>query len=198
MLQLSRRAELEGFLRQMNKLPFKIKLPNLLGEACDKIRKVIHELGVSRTAKAIHNIELRQVEHEAELRAIQIALRRILTENERGTLTFLAKDEPFLCYYSDNLIDELRHLRAIGLIQNPPGIGFVDITREYRDRNQQFDLKRFCFITEPGRECLKLPEIRRAEVEPPMRQREPKSVSPTISQDRVTFSVFAPRAISQG
>jgi hypothetical protein len=135
-----------------------------LGAACDKIRKAIRELGVSeaKTAKAIRNIESRQVDQEqhlakqeAELRAIQIALRGIVTNYELEKLIFLTKDEPFLCHYSDDLIDELRHLRAIGLIQNHQGIGLRDIARDYKDRNQQFDLKRFFFITEQGREYLK-------------------------------------------
>jgi hypothetical protein len=96
--------------------------------------------------------------HEAELRAIQIALRGIVTNYELEKLTLLTKDERFLCYYSDNLIRELRHLRDIGLIQNHRDVGFQDIVRDYKDRNQQFDLKRFCFITEQGREYLKFRE----------------------------------------
>jgi TIR domain len=62
---------------------------------CEKIEKAVQD---AKTAKAIHNIELRQVEQEqnlakqeAELRAIQIALRGILTNYELGTLTFWPK-----------------------------------------------------------------------------------------------------------
>jgi hypothetical protein len=120
---------------------------------CEKIEKAV----------SILDLESRQVEHEkvmakheAEIRAIQFALQGIVTKYELEELTFLAKDVPFLCYYSDNLIDELRHLRAIGLIQNQPGMQLGHIVRDYKNKPQQFDLKSYCFITEQGREYLEL------------------------------------------
>ncbi len=136
-----------------------------VGVACDSIRKIIRDLGVSetKTAKAIDGIRFRQERQEnelsrqqAEIRSLQVALRGIVTRYELDKLVALSKEEPFLCYYSNDLDDELRRLRAIGLVQNYEGMGIMAIRRDYKDQNRQFDLRHFFFITEEGREYLKL------------------------------------------
>ena len=87
---------------------------------------------------------------------MQIALQGIVTRHEFDKLVGLSKEEPFLCYYSDDLDNDLKRLRALGLVQNHEGVGLRAIRRDYEDKNEQFDLKRFFFITEEGREYLKL------------------------------------------
>jgi hypothetical protein len=87
---------------------------------------------------------------------LQVALRGIVTRYELDKLVALSKEEPFLCYYSNDLDDELRRLRAIGLVQNHEGMGIMAIRRDYKDQNRQFDLRQFFFITEEGCEYLKL------------------------------------------
>ena len=136
-----------------------------VGVACDSIRDTIRDLGVSeaKTAKAINDIRFRQERHEnelskqqSEIRTLQITLQSIVTRYEFDKLVGLSKEEPFLCYYSDDLDNELKRLRAIGLVQNPEGGGLMAMRRDYKDKDQQFDLRRFFFITEEGREYLKL------------------------------------------
>jgi len=136
-----------------------------VGAACDSIREVLRDLGVSetKTAKTINDIKSRQDQHEdqiskqqAQIRSLQVALQGIVTRYEFDKLLGLTKEEPFLCYYSDDLFEELKRLRAMGLAQNHQGVGLADIRRDYKDRNKQFDLKRFFYITEQGREYLKL------------------------------------------
>ena len=133
--------------------------------ACHRIRKIIRDLGVSeiKTAKALNDIRSRQEQQEtelsrqqAEIRSLQIALQGIVTRYEFDKLVGLSKEEPFVCHYSNDLENELKRLRAMGLVQNHEGVGITAIRRDYKGNSQQFDLRRFFFITEEGREYLKL------------------------------------------
>ncbi|UFS71955.1 nucleotide-binding protein [Geomonas sp. RF6] len=136
-----------------------------VGAACDSIRNVIRDMGMSdlKTAYAISNITSRQEQqekqlsqHEAEIRSIQIALQSVVTVYEFEKLVGLGKDEPFLCYYSDDLLAELKRLRAMGLARHHEGSGLSAIRQQYKDSPDQFDLRRFFYITEQGREYLQI------------------------------------------
>ncbi len=93
---------------------------------------------------------------QAEIRSLQVALQGIVTRFELDKLLGLSKEEPFLCYYSEDLYEELKRLRAMGLVQNYEGVGLETIKREYKDKPQKLDLKRFFYITGEGQEYLKL------------------------------------------
>jgi hypothetical protein len=136
-----------------------------VGPACDSIRAVVRDLGVSeaKTAAAINSISSRQEQHEkqlslhqAQIRSLQMALQGIVTQYELDKLVGLSADQPFLCYYSEDLYNELKQLRAMALVHHHEGVGLSTIRRSYKDRNEQFDLKRFFYITEQGREYLNL------------------------------------------
>jgi Predicted nucleotide-binding protein containing TIR-like domain len=129
-----------------------------VGAACDSIREVIRDLGVSetKTAKAITDIKTRQDEQQSEIRSLQIALQGIVTQYELDKLTGLNNESSFLCYYSDDLANEIRRLRAMGFVKNQNGAGLRDIIRGYKGKNRQFDLKQYFHITNYGQEYLKL------------------------------------------
>jgi hypothetical protein len=136
-----------------------------VGAACDSIRNVIRDLGFSeaKTSKELGAIRSRQDEHEdqlskqgREIRALKVALQGIVTHYEMDKLVGLSSEKPFLCYYSDDLYNELKRLRAMNLVRNYEGVGLSTIRRDYMNKNQQFDLRRFFFITEEGREYLEL------------------------------------------
>jgi hypothetical protein len=136
-----------------------------VGAACDSIRQAIRDLGVTdaKTAKALVDIRSRQdaqgeelSRHQTQIRSLQVALQGIVTKYEFDKLVGLAGQDAFMCYYSDDLFGELKRLRAMGLVRNHDGTGLSDIRREYKDRNAQFDLRRFFYITEQGREYLAL------------------------------------------
>lgn len=93
---------------------------------------------------------------QAEIRSLQVALQGIVTRFELDKLIGLNKEESFLCYYSEDLYEELKRLRAMGLVQNHEGVGLETIKREFKDKSQKLDLKRFFYITDQGREYLKL------------------------------------------
>jgi hypothetical protein len=136
-----------------------------VGPACDNIRQVIRELGPSpeKTSKVIGELATRQDRQQQELatqqaaiRSLQVALQGIVTQYEFDKLTGLAADKPFPCYYSEDLYAEVKRLRAMGLVNNHQGAGLGSIRRDYKDRNEVFDLKRFFYITPAGREYLNL------------------------------------------
>jgi hypothetical protein len=136
-----------------------------VGVACDSIRRVVRDLGVSdrRAAKVIGDISSRQEQQQQELstqraqiRALQVALQAIVTQYEFDKLVGLERDDEFMCYFADDLYDELKHLWAMGLINCYEDTALTTIWRDYKGRDEQFDLKRFYYITVAGREYLKL------------------------------------------
>jgi hypothetical protein len=125
------------------------------------------KIGKDGLSAQFQRIERRQEDQEErltrqalEIRTLRMVLQGITTRYELDKLVGLCKEEPFLCYYSDELFDEVKRLRAMGLVQNHEGVGLTAMKNEYKDKKKQFDLKRFFFITEQGREYLRL----RAEV----------------------------------
>jgi hypothetical protein len=109
-----------------------------VGAACDNVREVIRDLGLSetKTAKAISDIKLRQDEQEnklsrqqAEIRSMQVALHGIVTRYELDKLVGLNNEGAFWCFYSDELANEIKRLRAMDFISNQNGVGLTDITR---------------------------------------------------------------------
>jgi hypothetical protein len=136
-----------------------------VGGACDTIREVIRDLGVSetKTFKELGAIRSRQDRQESqlstqegEIRALKVALQGIVTHYEMDKLVGLSSETPFFCYYSDDLYNELKRLRAMNLVRNYEGVGLSTIRRDYMNKNQQFDLRRFFFVTEQGREYIEL------------------------------------------
>jgi CAP12/Pycsar effector protein, TIR domain len=136
-----------------------------VGSATDKMTRIVRNLGFaeSRNALAISALSVRQERQEqtlarqqSEIRSLQVALQGIVTDYEHDKLAGLESDRPFLCYYSDDLYNEMKRLRAMGLVINHQGVGLSTIRRDYKDRGVQFDLKRFFFLTERGREYLDL------------------------------------------
>lgn len=136
-----------------------------VGAACDSIREVIRDLGVAevKTSKAITDLSAAQQKQEQQLsdhrdaiRSLQFALQGIVTRYELDKLRGLVAEVPFACYYSDDLYNEMKRLRAMGLVGNHEGVGLGTIRAEFKNRDAQFDLKRFFFVTAQGREYLRL------------------------------------------
>jgi len=136
-----------------------------MGGACDSLRDVIRDLGFAevKTAQVVNDLSARQqqqerqlLEHRDAIRSLQFALQGILTQYELDKLLGLSGEVPFLCYYSNDLYNEVKRLRAMALISNYEGRGLGTIRSGYKDRNLQFDLKQFFYITDRGREYLRL------------------------------------------
>jgi len=134
-----------------------------VGKACDSVRQAIRDLGIidTKTSRAIVEIKSRQnrqglelSRQQAQIRSLQVALQGIVTKYEFDKLVGLQRPEPFMCYYSEDLYDEIKRLRAMGLVQNHDGTGLTTIKREFKDRHSMFDLRRFFYITPTGVEYL--------------------------------------------
>jgi hypothetical protein len=136
-----------------------------VGAACDEIRRIIKDLGISETRTAkISELVSRQKDQEGQLRSqqeqirmLRFAVRGIVTQYEWDKLVGLNSEQPFTCHFSHDLIAELKHLRAMGLVSNHHGIGLRDL-RQLDGSGESFDLKRFFRITSYGQEYLTLRE----------------------------------------
>jgi len=136
-----------------------------VGAASASIRRAILDLGVveTKTAGALVHLRSRQdaqdkelTDQQRQIRSLHFVLQGIVTRYELDKLLGLLGDDAFMCYYSDDLYAELKRLRAIGLILHHEGTGLTDIRSRYKDRNEQFDLKRYFQITREGREYVTL------------------------------------------
>ena len=136
-----------------------------VGSACDSIRQIVRDLGVveAKTSRALVDLRSRQDvqgqelgRQQAQIRSLSVALQGIVTRYEFEKLVGLHADAPFMCYYSEDLYQELKRLRAMGLVRHHEGTGLSTLKREYKDRNATFDLRRFFYITASGVEYLSL------------------------------------------
>jgi hypothetical protein len=136
-----------------------------VGSACDSIRQIVRDLGVveAKTSRALVDLRSRQevqgqelLRQQAQIRYLNVALQGIVTTYEYAKLVGLHTDAPFMCYYSDDLYQEVKHLRAMGLVRHHEGTGLSDLKRDYKDRDAKFDLRRFFHITTSGIEYLSL------------------------------------------
>jgi hypothetical protein len=128
-----------------------------VGAACDSIRQVVRDLGVSdiKTAQHVSEIRARQDSTESRLRTLQMITKGLVTEWEYQKLRGLAGAVPFMVRFHNHMIDELHRLDAIRYVQPKSGYGMTSI-RERDGSDQPFDLKQYCEITSEGREYLKL------------------------------------------
>ena len=128
-----------------------------VGPACDSVREVVRDLGVSevKTAHQMQEIRSRQDSTESRLRTLQMITKGLVTEWEYEKLRGLAGDGPFLVRYHNHMIDELHRLDALQYVRPQKGYGMTSI-RERDGNDHLFDLKQYCEITNEGREYLKL------------------------------------------
>jgi hypothetical protein len=99
---------------------------------------------------------------QEQILALRAAVRGIVTKYEHDKLVGLSKNAPFLCYYADDMFEELKHLRALNLISHHDGSGLAKMRSDHKGKNGKFDLKHYFYITDDGREYLRL----RGETEP--------------------------------
>jgi hypothetical protein len=104
------------------------------------------------------------LDQQAQILALRTAVRGIVTKYELDKLVGLSKDGPFLCKYSDDMIDELKRLRALNLASHHEGTGVAQLARDNKGKDQQFDLKRYFYITEEGRKYLTIRSVASSEV----------------------------------
>lgn len=136
-----------------------------VGAACDTIRDIIRDLGISdtKTQKQISDIATRQDTIEMKVRTLQLLVKGLVTEFEYEKLCELSKDGPFMVWYHEDMFKEIKRLDAIRYVQPQNGQGIENLKRHDRS-DRQFDLKEYVMITEEGLEYLGL----RRELVPPL------------------------------
>jgi hypothetical protein len=128
-----------------------------VGAACDSIREVVRDLGVSdlKTNRAIGEIISRQDTAESSIRTLEMLVKGIVTTFEWDKLRWLAAGGPFMVKFRDDMLLELKRLYALGYLKPQPGYGIQSI-RQRAGSSDQFDLKQYVQITEEGSEYLKM------------------------------------------
>jgi hypothetical protein len=116
------------------------------------------------TAYFFKKVDKRQTLQGSEIRALQIALKGILTKHETGPLMGLNGPGKFEMRYEPDLYGYLHRLDGLDFIQphkNDPGLwGIVedhkrDLELQYEQR-PLFDLKKYVYITDRGKDYLNL------------------------------------------
>ena len=128
-----------------------------VGAACDSIREVIRDLGVSdtKTSKEISNIKSRQDTIETRVSTLQLLMKGLVSEFEYEKLRGLATSGPFMVKFHNDMYEELKRLDSIRYVWPQPGYGLVSI-RERDGKGDEFDLKQYVRITDEGLKYLKL------------------------------------------
>jgi hypothetical protein len=125
-----------------------------VGSACDSIREVIRDLGLSeiKTAREISAIRSRQEEQAQEIKLHRFFIANFIGKHELMHLEGLERGRPypFDCVRW-TFEEELVRLRSFGLIDHFEGKGIVAMKRE-----GQGDLNDHFRITDLGNDYLKL------------------------------------------
>jgi len=132
-------------------------LADAIRPACTSIIKAIRSLRFvdHRVQQQIRHLEGRQETTESRVRAIQIAIKALVTEFEYEKLCGLAADGPFMVQFHNSMIAELNRLDAIRYVRPREGYGIMSI-RERDGTALKFDLKQYVEITPDGLEYLGL------------------------------------------
>lgn len=139
-----------------------------LGSSCSLIRDSIRRLGsiagMQEVRITVDQVEKKQNLQQSEIKAIQIAIKGILTKHERGHLEGLKRNE-YMIPYEPDLYQYLHKLDGLNFIQPKPGFGLIDIINRHRsdehlspDQRPPFNLKDYVYITDEGENYLNLLE----------------------------------------
>jgi hypothetical protein len=117
-------------------------------------------LELERVKVKVDQVEDRQALQAAEIKAIELALKGILTKYEKGHLEGLKRPE-YKIQYEPDLYRYLHRLDGLNFIQPNLGYGLMTIEDRHRpdekipvEQRPFFDLKEFVSITEDGERYL--------------------------------------------
>jgi predicted nucleotide-binding protein len=144
------------------------RLLSAVGPACYKIRNAIRAqskaIELQRLAQTVEVQQKRVERQEADIRAVRVALKGIVTNWEIDCLRKLAKSEPWNFHWDQDTFGRPKRLDDIGFVL--PKI--IDGTRSYDrfrehfqtekpvDQRERFDMKKYWEITEDGKNYLEL------------------------------------------
>lgn len=119
-------------------------------------------IGKEGLKASFQKLEERQAQQETTIRAIQVALKGIVSRFELDKLRGLAGQNSFFCFYSPDFLAELKRLDALGFIRPLLAGGLNELKATYGredlspDQRPRFDLKTCMEVTPEGRAYLEL------------------------------------------
>jgi hypothetical protein len=128
-----------------------------VGAACDRILKVVRNVGISeeKTGRKLAAIADRQNEMESQVKILRLLAKGLITDPEKDHMRGLAGEGPFLVWFHNDMMAELKHLDARRYVLPHPGKGLNHIY-ERDGKAEKFDLKNYVHVTDMGREYLRL------------------------------------------
>jgi hypothetical protein len=128
-----------------------------VGAACDHILKVIRELGVSdrKAGQRLTEMTYRQDAMESQVNVLLLLAKGLITDPEKNHMRGLAHEGSFDVWFHNDMMAELKHLDALRYVLPNQGRGLNDIY-ERDGKAEKFDLKQYVYITDTGREYLRL------------------------------------------
>lgn len=131
------------------------------------------EKQVEQLKEDVKSVESRQDTTESEVRALQVAVKGLVTQYEFDKLLGLDSDGPFNVQYSHRMYDELRRLITLQYVRTTAGpITELHRLRERNGSDKPFDLKQYVAITDEGREYVRLRRALAAAQHPAAEQRD--------------------------
>jgi len=130
-----------------------------VGGACDRLLKRVRELGVSdrKAGRHLAAITDRQDAMESQVKILRLLTSGLLTSPEKDHMRGLTSDGKFMVWFHNDMMSELKHLDALRYVLPHPGRGLNDIY-ERDGKAQEFDLKQYVYVTDAGKEYLRLLE----------------------------------------
>ncbi|HKX30791.1 MAG TPA: hypothetical protein VJ302_24080 [Blastocatellia bacterium] len=139
-------------------LVFRKALLGLVGRFTDENLQRLKLWGIE-----LERVQKRQDVQESEIKAIQIALKGILTKHEIGLLEGLNGAMPVMIRYEPDLYRYLHRLDGLNFIQPKPGYGLITVEERHKDDERLpvperplFDLQEFVYITGDGKTYLEI------------------------------------------
>jgi hypothetical protein len=128
-----------------------------VGAACDRIVKIVRELGVSdrKVGQRISEISHRQDAMDSQVRILRLLAMGLITDPEKAHMRGLAGGDPYDVRFHHDMMAELKHLDALRYVQPRAGKGLNHIY-ERDGKSEHFDLKQYVYLTEAGREYVRL------------------------------------------
>ena len=128
-----------------------------VGAACDRILKIIRELGVSdrKASQQLAEVTQRQDAMESQVTVLRLLAMGLITNPEKDHMRGLAREGPFDVWFHHDMMAELKHLDALRYVLPHHGGGLNNIY-ERNGNAEKFDLKQYVYITDAGRDYLRL------------------------------------------
>jgi hypothetical protein len=114
---------------------------------------LLSEFAIGPVSAKLRVLDKRVSDQQKVIDAIRTALDQVITRFEYDKLEGLEREGPFMCYFHDNLMAEMKRLYDHGFVAETE-FGRGPQLEKHRGSNQPFDLKWHFVLTESGKNYL--------------------------------------------